>query len=126
AGVKVRGAMEKRQSNREWSSRQWLQLERLEFYFPDTQDPVFKRKLGKLHQKLLVIDDHIVIGGSMNFTGPANETNDENIFVLGSPFNLPEKHGGPVNHSRCAALADFFRREVNRIIDHSVRVDRDT
>ncbi|MEL6308246.1 MAG: phospholipase D-like domain-containing protein [Chloroflexota bacterium] len=126
AGVKVRGAMEKRQSNREWSSRQWLQLERLEFYFPDTQDPVFKRKLGKLHHKLLVIDDHIVIGGSMNFTGPANETNDENIFVLGSPFNLPEKHGGPVNHSRCAALADFFRREVNRIIDHSVRVDRDT
>lgn len=43
---------------------------------------------GKLHHKLMVIDDAIVVAGSLNYTAPASEYNDENIFVLGSPSPL--------------------------------------
>ena len=37
----------------------------------------------KLHHKLMVIDERIVVAGSFNYTEPANDYNDENIFVLG-------------------------------------------
>ena len=38
----------------------------------------------------MVIDERIVVAGSFNYTEPANDYNDENIFVLGI--------GGPVSH----------------------------
>ncbi len=119
AGVTIRGVLEAKQGNQKWSARDWLQRANIEFYYPNDRDPVFKSKLGKLHHKLMVIDDNIIVGGSMNYTGPANDFNDENIFVIGSPYNLSERDGGPVNHTELAALARFFRREINRIIDHS-------
>ena len=39
----------------------------------------------------MVIDEKIVVAGSFNYTQPANDYNDENLFVLGSPF--PEVAG---------------------------------
>ena len=45
--------------------------------------------------------------------------NDENIFVIGSPYDLPEDKGGPVDHDACAEIARYFRREIERIIDTS-------
>ena len=33
----------------------------------------------------MVIDTRIVVAGSFNYTAPANEYNDENLFVIGSP-----------------------------------------
>ena len=36
----------------------------------------------RLHHKLMVIDEAIVVAGSFNYTEPANEFNDENIFVV--------------------------------------------
>jgi len=123
AGVKIRGVLESKQANQKWSAREWLQRSGIEFYYPDDRDDVFKDKLGKLHHKLMVIDDKIIVGGSMNYTGPANDFNDENIFVIGSPYNLSEKDGGPVNHTHLAELSAFFRHEINRIIQHSALQD---
>ena len=49
--------------------------------------------LRKLHHKLMVIDETIVVAGSFNYTQPANDYNDENLFVLGSP--LPRWRASP-------------------------------
>jgi phosphatidylserine/phosphatidylglycerophosphate/cardiolipin synthase-like enzyme len=56
---------------------------------------------GKLHHKLLVLDNKCVIGGSFNYTGPANQYNDENIFIV-----------------RNAAIAQHCRAEVDRIFQN--------
>lgn len=53
---------------------------------------------GKLHHKLLVLDDQVTIGGSFNYTGPANQYNDENLFIV-----------------RNAQVAQHFRAEVERV-----------
>jgi phosphatidylserine/phosphatidylglycerophosphate/cardiolipin synthase-like enzyme len=65
----------------------------------------------------MVIDDAVVVAGSFNYTGPANEYNDENIFVIGSPYaDLPEREGGPTDLAECAIITSFFRAEIDRII----------
>jgi phosphatidylserine/phosphatidylglycerophosphate/cardiolipin synthase-like enzyme len=56
---------------------------------------------GKLHHKLLVLDDQVAIGGSFNYTGPANQYNDENLFII--------RHSGVAQH---------FRAEVDRVFQH--------
>jgi phosphatidylserine/phosphatidylglycerophosphate/cardiolipin synthase-like enzyme len=119
AGVKIRGVFDRKQGNQEWSAREWLQRAGIDFYFPDMSLEPFKSNLRKVHHKLMVIDDDIVVGGSMNYTAPANEFNDENVFVLGSPYPLDDEDGGPVNHSECIAIARFFREEINRVISLS-------
>lgn len=53
---------------------------------------------GKLHHKLLVLDEQVVIGGSFNYTAPANRYNDENLFII-----------------RNAAVAQVSKQEVERI-----------
>jgi len=58
---------------------------------------------GKLHHKLIVLDDHTVIGGSFNFTGPANQYNDENLFLVRDPN-----------------VAAFFKTEVKRVFESNV------
>jgi phosphatidylserine/phosphatidylglycerophosphate/cardiolipin synthase-like enzyme len=55
---------------------------------------------GKLHHKLIVLDDHTVIGGSFNYTGPANRYNDENLFLVRDPN-----------------VAAFFKSEVKRVFE---------
>jgi phosphatidylserine/phosphatidylglycerophosphate/cardiolipin synthase-like enzyme len=56
---------------------------------------------GKLHHKLLVLDGQVLIGGSFNYTGPANQFNDENLFII-----------------RHAAVAQHFRAEVDRVFQN--------
>jgi phosphatidylserine/phosphatidylglycerophosphate/cardiolipin synthase-like enzyme len=113
AGVTINGVLDGVQGRHKWAASQWLHDKGMNIYLTDK-----KRMpgLGKLHHKLMVIDDAIVIAGSMNYTAPANELNDENIYVLGSPFDLPEDKGGPVDHNECHAIAGFFRKEIDRII----------
>jgi phosphatidylserine/phosphatidylglycerophosphate/cardiolipin synthase-like enzyme len=53
---------------------------------------VFK-ELRKLHHKLMVIDETVVVAGSFNYTQPANDYNDENLFVIGSV--LPKSRTSP-------------------------------
>lgn len=56
---------------------------------------------GKLHHKLLVLDDKVSIGGSFNYTGPANQYNDENLFIIRNP-----------------QVAQHFKAEVDRVFQH--------
>ncbi len=107
---KISGALDPGQGGQWWAATNWLHQEGIKVYFP-RKVPGF----GKLHHKLMVIDEAITIAGSMNYTAPANDYNDENIFVMGSPFDLPENKGGPVDHNACAEICRFFRREIERI-----------
>src|SRR6266545_3886909 len=64
-------------------------------------------KLRKLHHKVMVIDELIVVAGSFNYTEPANEYNDENIFVMGSTHS--EVAGVDVEANPCHQLAILER-----------------
>ena len=91
-GFTVRGVLDSSQSAHEWSPHPELiaagaRLRR------DTLP-----NQGKLHHKLLVLDDQVAIGGSFNYTGPANQYNDENLFII-----------------RNASVAQHFRAEVDRV-----------
>ena len=69
----------------------------------------------------MVIDDRIVIAGSFNYTQPANEYNDENIFVMGSTH--AEVEGVEVEASASRQLAVYLKHEIQRIISLSKRYD---
>jgi phosphatidylserine/phosphatidylglycerophosphate/cardiolipin synthase-like enzyme len=114
AGRTVCGALDPVQGKQWWAATEWLHQEGIEVFLPKKVSG-----FGKLHHKLMVIDDDIVIAGSMNYTQPANEYNDENIFVIGSPYDLPKSKGGPVDHDACAEIANYFRQEIERIIQGS-------
>jgi phosphatidylserine/phosphatidylglycerophosphate/cardiolipin synthase-like enzyme len=56
--------------------------------------------------------------GGFNYTQPANDYNDENLFVLGSVFPKVEKIA--VNKGNCQALARHMKTEIERIIAASI------
>ena len=111
AGRTVTGAVDPGQGAQKWAATHDLDRSHIALYVP-TRSPAF----GKLHHKLMVIDDSVVVAGSFNYTAPANQYNDENIFVIGSPYpDLPRREGGPTNLGRCAEITSFFRAEIQRI-----------
>jgi phosphatidylserine/phosphatidylglycerophosphate/cardiolipin synthase-like enzyme len=110
----VRGAVDPMQGKHSWAATPWLHNEGIDVFLPNKVSG-----FGKLHHKLMVIDEDIVIAGSMNYTKPANEYNDENVFVLGSPYSLPPGKGGPVDDDECRRLANFFRADLDRILADS-------
>lgn len=111
AGRRITGVVDPGQGVQKWAATHDLDRARIALYVP-RRSPDF----GKLHHKLMVIDGCTVIAGSFNYTAPANQYNDENIFVIGSPYpDLPEREGGPVDPDRCAEIAAFFRTEIERI-----------
>jgi phosphatidylserine/phosphatidylglycerophosphate/cardiolipin synthase-like enzyme len=59
----------------------------------------------------MVIDRQLVIGGSFNYTGPANRLNDENILILGDLDT-----SDPATKQRQQQLADYALAEIDRII----------
>lgn len=69
--------------------------------------------LRKVHHKLMVIDDRIVVAGSFNYTMPANEYNDENLFVIGSPHT--EVEGIGVEADPVKSIARHMRDEIERL-----------
>jgi phosphatidylserine/phosphatidylglycerophosphate/cardiolipin synthase-like enzyme len=74
AGVDVAGVFEKVGSETEASELRTLMCRKV----PVRQDgnPAF------LHDKLIVVDDRIVITGSLNFSTNAEESNDENVIII--------------------------------------------
>jgi phosphatidylserine/phosphatidylglycerophosphate/cardiolipin synthase-like enzyme len=111
AGRTVSGAVDPGQGMQDWAATHALDRANIVLFAPK-REPGF----GKLHHKLMVIDEAITVAGSFNYTAPANEYNDENIFVIGSPYpDLPARDGGPVDPPACAAIARFFRAEIQRI-----------
>jgi len=107
SGVQVRGILDRGQGNQTWAATHGL-LGRpnIDLYLSDNRGP-----LNKLHHKLTVIDDEIVIIGSFNFTLPATNLNDENIAVIGSMYEED-----PDGIARQRALALYARREIDRMI----------
>ena len=123
ADRQVTGALDPGQAAQTWAAPRgapgaapsWLNRRNVALYTP-------KRQGGfrKLHHKLMVIDRAIVVAGSFNYTAPANEYNDENLFVIGSPYEgLPKKEGGPVDKRACGKIADYVRKEIDRIVSVS-------
>ena len=119
ADRQIRGVLDPSQGRQYWAATKWLHHRGIDVFMPDRAK--FPNRFGKLHHKLMVVDSAIVIAGSMNYTAQANLYNDENIFVLGSPYDLPKSKGGPVDHQACQAIAEFFRTEIDRIIAKSDR-----
>jgi phosphatidylserine/phosphatidylglycerophosphate/cardiolipin synthase-like enzyme len=112
AKIEVKGALDPGQARQSWSAGRWLHEAGIELALPRRE-----QAFGKLHHKLMTIDDAIVVAGSFNYTSDANEYNDENIFVLGSPYpELPPKEGGPPDLDACAELTGYFRDEIERIV----------
>jgi phosphatidylserine/phosphatidylglycerophosphate/cardiolipin synthase-like enzyme len=74
-------------------------------------------KLRKVHHKLMVIDERIVVAGSFNYTEPANAYNDENLFVLGSTHS--EVEGIEVDGGASGQLARHMKAEIERMISLS-------
>ena len=117
ANRKISGAIDPGQGDQDWAATHDLYAGDIELYFPKRVTG-----FGKLHHKLMVIDEATVIAGSFNYTAPANDYNDENIFVIGSPYpDLPASQGGPVDQGACAELSKFFRAEIERIESVSER-----
>jgi len=131
AGRKVTGALDPGQAAQRWAAPRgapgaappWLDRKNIALFVPDKEKlPQTGGGFRKLHHKLMVIDRSIVIAGSFNYTAPANEYNDENLFVIGSPYEqLPKGEGGPVDKPACAAIADYMREEIARIVSASNR-----
>jgi phosphatidylserine/phosphatidylglycerophosphate/cardiolipin synthase-like enzyme len=74
AGVDVAGVFEKVGSDTEAAELRTLFCARI---------PVRQDGNGSfMHDKLIIIDGHIVITGSLNFSSSADEANDENVIIL--------------------------------------------
>ena len=77
AGVDAAGIYEKVGSETEGSEMKTFFCARV----PVRQDgnPKF------LHDKIIIVDNHIVISGSFNFSSNATENNDENVIIIDNP-----------------------------------------
>lgn len=106
AGVDVRGALDRRAANQKWSAKHTLQGANIQLFQNKTGTGV-----GKIHHKLMTIDDQITIIGSFNYTGPANLTNDENIMIIG---DMDETN--PIKKADQETLALYAKTEISRII----------
>lgn len=112
ADREIAGAVDRAQGGATWAASKWLVEGDI-----DLRVPLHQPGFRKLHHKLMVIDHAIVLAGSFNYTEPANLYNDENLFVIGSPYE--ESEGVIVDQAACAAIADYFRTEIDRIMAHS-------
>ena len=74
AGVDVAGIFEQRGSETEYSEMPALYCAGL----PVRQDGNSRT----FHHKVLIIDQHIVVTGSFNFSANADESNDENVIII--------------------------------------------
>ncbi|MCH8849752.1 MAG: phospholipase [Chloroflexi bacterium] len=107
ANITVEGALDRLMANQDWAAARPLQKEGVKLSIvPKTGTGV-----GKLHHKLMVIDEQVIIAGSFNYTGPANRLNDENIIILGDL----ESTGQSKQDQK--KLAKYALKEIDRIWD---------
>ncbi|MET4159156.1 phospholipase D-like domain-containing protein [Agromyces sp. PvR057] len=105
--ARMRGVLDRGQGAAKWAATKGLAGGSVE---------LFTTKLGtgvrKLHHKLMVLDERVLIVGSFNYTAPANTLNDENIVVIG---DLEEPEGTPTDVAQ-RTLAGYALTEIDRII----------
>jgi phosphatidylserine/phosphatidylglycerophosphate/cardiolipin synthase-like enzyme len=114
-GVRIRGVLDSGQAKQGWAAPQWLRHPNIELRIPMKEGDL--ATLRKLHHKLMVIDDRIIVAGSFNYTQPANDYNDENLFVIGSPHK--EVEGIEVEADPVKDVAAHVRKEIKRLFDLS-------
>ena len=90
-GVKVRGVFENTGSETRFSEYGRLKEAGVEVY--QDGNPYV------MHHKVIVVDDHLVIFGSFNFSDNAAQDNDENLLVVDDPV-----------------FANAFSAEINRMV----------
>ena len=105
--VSVRGVLDRRQANQKWAAKKVLVDAGIKIKLAGGRG-----QLGKLHHKLMVIDDQLAIFGSFNYTKPANKSNDENIVIVG---DLEETVAAAKQSQR--SIAEAARKEIDRIFD---------
>ncbi|MEH6359591.1 MAG: phospholipase D-like domain-containing protein [Amylibacter sp.] len=105
-GVGVKGLLDRKAANQKWAAKTTLKDAGVTLFTNKTGTGV-----GKVHHKLMTIDDQLTIIGSFNYTGAANLTNGENIVVLG---DLDETD--PAKRDAQARLADYASAEIDRMI----------
>ena len=110
-GVTIRGVLDPGQAKQGWAAPKWLQHPNIQLRIPKRKGVL--ASLRKVHHKLMVIDNRIVIAGSFNYTAPANEYNDENLFVIGSPHE--EVEGITVELDPVRDIATHMRAEIERL-----------
>lgn len=108
AGVTVRGLLDRRMGNQSWAPFDALSDSGVDLQLIGGRGG--GTRLGKLHHKLMVIDDQLTIFGSFNYTGPANTSNDENILIVG---DLDESDAAARTDQ--AIVAQAARDEIDRI-----------
>jgi phosphatidylserine/phosphatidylglycerophosphate/cardiolipin synthase-like enzyme len=109
SGIPIRGALSKSQANQHWSVKDELKEAGLQLFLV----PKPGTKVRKLHHKLMVIDDQLIIAGSFNYTGPANYINDENVVIIG---DLDEDDPNSIRKQK--QLAKYSLDEIDRIIEN--------
>jgi phosphatidylserine/phosphatidylglycerophosphate/cardiolipin synthase-like enzyme len=109
SGMTITGAVDRGQAAQGWAAPKTMSDPRISLFQPTKASGV-----RKLHHKLMVIDERIVVAGSFNYTEPANDYNDENIFVLGSVDQV--SHGVAVAAQPVEDLARYMKAEIQRII----------
>ena len=106
AGIPVRGILDRGQGSQAWAATLPLKVKGALLYENTPGNGV-----RKVHHKLMVIDERLVIVGSFNYTAPAATLNDENIVVLG---DLEETD--PAAEKAQRELAAYVLAEIDRIV----------
>lgn len=105
--VKIKGVMDYGMGNRPWTPARPLKEKGADLKMVRKGG-----KVNKLHHKLMVIDEEVVIAGSFNYTSAANQFNDENIVIIG---DLDEKRAQ--SRTRQKLLAAYAKAEIDRIYE---------
>jgi phosphatidylserine/phosphatidylglycerophosphate/cardiolipin synthase-like enzyme len=98
-GVKVSAILDKSQRQEKYSSATFLSNEGIATFIDE--------KHAIAHNKVMIIDEKVVVTGSFNFTKAAEESNAENLLVL-----------------RDADLASKYLANWQKHFDHSERYTR--
>jgi hypothetical protein len=118
-GMQLKGALDPGQAAQDWAAPKWLKHKNIELYVPKREGAF--AKLRKLHHKLMVIDERIVVlVGGLGVVEAASD-HDENIFVMGSTH--AEVEGVEVEASASRQLAVYLKQEIERIISLSKPYD---
>ncbi|MES9993566.1 MAG: phospholipase D-like domain-containing protein [Candidatus Thiodiazotropha sp.] len=110
-GMPIQGVFDSRQGAQDWSPVKKISEQGAKLFAAGN-----RQGLGKVHHKLMVLDDKVVIAGSFNYTGPANLLNDENIIILGSFDELTGNQQAAQER-----IARFAREEIERILQQHGR-----
>jgi phosphatidylserine/phosphatidylglycerophosphate/cardiolipin synthase-like enzyme len=89
-GVKVAVILDKSQQTEKYSSATFLANNGIA--------PLIDARHAIAHNKIMIIDNHIVITGSFNFTAGAEEKNAENLLVIDNPELAGKYLGNWQNH----------------------------